>query len=204
MKCLTLIHFSNTKKSSDSDDITFHLSRLKVPYEVRHLKVGDYLWVARGRRNTVELVLPYVIERKRIDDFGSSIKDGRYKEQKFRLQQSGVQNIVYLIESFEDIQSSVPAQALRQATINTLVQCGMQIKFTESLRATAHYLSCMSQVLYKQYNVSYMIFSRHYTQRCVRKIQFMMSSFLMFKRNNFMSLFFIFSFVIFCQLKSYC
>ena len=160
--------------SSDGDDITFHLSRLKVPHEVRALKVGDYLWVARDRRNTVELVLPYVIERKRIDDFGSSIMDGRYNEQKFRLQQSGVQNIVYLIESFEDIQSSVPALALRQATVNTLVQCGIQVKLTDSLRTTAHYLSCMSQVLHKLYNVSCVNFSLSsqndiYAMRCVRR-----------------------------------
>jgi ERCC4-type nuclease len=48
--------------------------------------VGDFIWIAQ---RTVpqydefdEIVLDYIVERKRADDLVSSILDGRYKEQK--------------------------------------------------------------------------------------------------------------------------
>ena len=44
-------------------------------------------------------MLPYLVERKRMDDLASSIKDGRCREQKHRLQQTGVQAVVYLVET---------------------------------------------------------------------------------------------------------
>jgi crossover junction endonuclease MUS81 len=58
-----------------------------VLYDVRKLSIGDYLWICKpkassGTRSDRELVLPYVVERKRMDDLVSSIKDGRFKEQK--------------------------------------------------------------------------------------------------------------------------
>ena len=68
------------------------LRKQDVPFEIRRLNVGDYLWVARSKSDpSKELVLPFVIERKRIDDLASSIKDGRYREQK-------VKNIYYLVK----------------------------------------------------------------------------------------------------------
>ncbi len=57
-------------------------------FEVRHLNVGDFAWVARDRLSKKELMLPYVVERKRMDDLRASIIDGRYKEQKWRLSRS--------------------------------------------------------------------------------------------------------------------
>lgn len=51
--------------------------------EVRRLKVGDFVWICRNSSNQ-ELVLPYIIERKRLDDLAQSIKDGRFHEQKVR------------------------------------------------------------------------------------------------------------------------
>ena len=49
-------------------------------------------------QNIRELILPYIVERKRMDDLAGSIKDGRYKEQKHRLLQCGIQSIIYLVE----------------------------------------------------------------------------------------------------------
>ncbi|KAJ8956768.1 hypothetical protein NQ314_006642 [Rhamnusium bicolor] len=82
------------------DPILAELKNHPVCYEVKNLKVGDYIWICRDRTTKKELVLPYIIERKRIDDFAKSIKDGRYHEQKFRLKKSGIQNITYLIEKY--------------------------------------------------------------------------------------------------------
>ena len=48
------------------------------------------------------LVLPYIVERKRIDDLFSSItqKEGRYYEQKQRMIECGILHKWYLVENF--------------------------------------------------------------------------------------------------------
>ncbi len=66
------------------------LNKKKVDFEVRKLNVGDFAWVARESDPRAgcsprELVLPHVVERKRIDDLIHSIRDTRYKEQKWRM-----------------------------------------------------------------------------------------------------------------------
>ena len=66
-----------------SDDTIRVLTNLKTKFETRQLSVGDFVWIARDQ-NGKELLLPYIIERKRMDDLGSSIKDGRFHEQKVR------------------------------------------------------------------------------------------------------------------------
>lgn len=58
------------------------LTRLGVLFEIRRLKVGDFAWIARCRKTDDELVIPYIIERKRMDDLSASIVDGRFHEQK--------------------------------------------------------------------------------------------------------------------------
>ena len=48
------------------------------------------------------LVLPYIVERKRIDDLFGSItqKEGRYYEQKQRMIECGIRHKWYLVENF--------------------------------------------------------------------------------------------------------
>lgn len=58
------------------------LESSRTLYQVRNLKVGDFLWIAKDKFSNEELVLPYVVERKRMDDLARSIIDGRYAEQK--------------------------------------------------------------------------------------------------------------------------
>jgi crossover junction endonuclease MUS81 len=55
-----------------------------------NLPIGDFMWQYRGQ------ILDYVMERKKADDLISSIFDGRYKEQKYRLKNSDFSNIYYL------------------------------------------------------------------------------------------------------------
>ena len=67
------------------------LQRIQV--EPKNLTLGDVTIEKDGK----ELL---IIERKTIADLASSICDGRYKEQSFRLSESPVlnHNILYLIE----------------------------------------------------------------------------------------------------------
>lgn len=46
----------------------------------------------------VDYVLDFIIERKTADDLAASIMDGRYEEQKFRLKNCGINNVIYLVE----------------------------------------------------------------------------------------------------------
>lgn len=55
-----------------------------MAFEIRRLSVGDFAWICRGD-NGKELMLPYILERKRLDDLSSSITDGRFHEQKVNI-----------------------------------------------------------------------------------------------------------------------
>lgn len=70
------------KTKPQHDATLVELKQFGVPFEVRHLKVGDFTWIARCRRTNDELIMPYIVERKRMDDLSASIIDGRFHEQK--------------------------------------------------------------------------------------------------------------------------
>lgn len=113
---------------------------------------SNHWFLGKHRLLKTELVLPYIVERKRLDDFASSIKDGRYHEQKFRLKKSGIQNITYLIENFNK-HIGLPITTLHQAAANTAIQDGFTVKFTENLMHTVKYLEQFSRLLYSYYKV---------------------------------------------------
>ncbi|CAF0780717.1 unnamed protein product [Didymodactylos carnosus] len=95
-----------------------------VAYDVRKLNIGDFLWIVQALNgDKVEAVLDYIIERKRLDDLSKSIVDGRYQEQKFRLKQCGINNLIYLIESLKNTNNPgiLSPAALNQAIVNTQV-----------------------------------------------------------------------------------
>ncbi|XP_057324119.1 crossover junction endonuclease MUS81 [Microplitis mediator] len=125
----------------------------KILYDVRHLKVGDFAWIARCRATKRELVLPYIVERKRMDDLGASIKDRRYHEQKFRLRKCGVDNVIYLIEGLSKSrqQYSMPIPVLFQAAVNSLVQSGFTVKFTKNQHDSLRYLTAFTTALTQLY-----------------------------------------------------
>ncbi|XP_076243895.1 mus81 structure-specific endonuclease subunit [Calliopsis andreniformis] len=137
------------KTKSQHDATLVELSQLGILFEVRHLKVGDFAWIARCRITNSELILPYVIERKRIDDLSASIIDGRYYEQKFRLKQSGIDNLMYIIEEYDKGQRSMlPHSSLMQASINTLMQDGFLVKYTKNHKDSMFYLSSLTNILH--------------------------------------------------------
>jgi crossover junction endonuclease MUS81 len=77
-------------KKRDVDEMTKGLLDKGVKVEVRALKMGDITWIARdttGKQagEEKEVVLDFVVERKRLDDLVGSIKDGRYDDQKVGL-----------------------------------------------------------------------------------------------------------------------
>ncbi|XP_053673513.1 crossover junction endonuclease MUS81 [Anopheles nili] len=147
-KAILLVDTCETigKSKSGLDKTLQELSRNAIEHEVRRLSVGDFVWIVRDNSGQ-EFLLPYVIERKRMDDLASSIKDGRFQEQKFRLKQCGLPNVIYLIEHLgNNRQVGVPEATLTQAALNTYVQ-GFTVKYTENHHHTVLYLSVMTNFL---------------------------------------------------------
>lgn len=110
------------------------------------------------------MVLPYIVERKRMDDLASSIKDGRFQEQKFRLSDCGLPNRIYMIENRgNNAHVGLPLTNLLQATTNTIVQNEFTVKFTDSNEDSMLYLSVMSNLLTKMFAVSLLLCKSRFT-----------------------------------------
>ncbi|KYN43583.1 Crossover junction endonuclease MUS81 [Trachymyrmex septentrionalis] len=140
-------------KTKPQHDATIaELTQLGVLFEVRRLKIGDFTWIARCRKTNDELIMPYIIERKRMDDLSASIVDGRFHEQKFRLKQSGIENLMYIVENIDkNSRYSVPLSSLLQASVNCLVQDGFTVKYTRNHKDSMLHLSCITKILIKLY-----------------------------------------------------
>uniref|UniRef100_A0A673AE11 Crossover junction endonuclease MUS81 n=1 Tax=Sphaeramia orbicularis TaxID=375764 RepID=A0A673AE11_9TELE len=144
-------------------ELVKELQRNGVNFDIRKLNVGDFLWVARENVAPIpgqlrappgrELVLDYIVERKRMDDLCGSIIDGRFREQKFRLKRCGLRRPIYLVEECGSAAShlSLPETSLQQAIVNTQVVDGFFVKRVQDVRESAAYLTVMTRYLTKLY-----------------------------------------------------
>nr|XP_041568075.1 crossover junction endonuclease MUS81 isoform X2 [Taeniopygia guttata] len=114
-----------TEANGPSGGLPALLRSRGVPVLLRRLPVGDFLWVAREKDPPTghaprELALEVVVERKSAADLGNSIRDGRYREQKFRLCRSGLRCPVLLLEEPREGEAlPLPLPTLRQAAANS-------------------------------------------------------------------------------------
>nr|XP_031546767.1 crossover junction endonuclease MUS81 isoform X5 [Vicugna pacos] len=124
-RVLLCVDVGETKGAGHRPELLRELQRLHVTHMVRKLHVGDFVWVAqetspRDPARPGELVLDHIVERKRLDDLCSSIIDGRFREQKFRLKRCGLGHRVYLVEEHGSVHNlSLPESTLLQAVTNT-------------------------------------------------------------------------------------
>lgn len=87
-----------------------------------------------------------IIERKSLYDLASSIKDGRYKEQSFRLSNSNIpnHNIIYLIEgdwnAYSESKGRMDKNALMSACITLNHYKGFSVWKTKSLNESANWI----------------------------------------------------------------
>ncbi|XP_067831732.1 crossover junction endonuclease MUS81 isoform X2 [Heptranchias perlo] len=143
-------------------ELVTELRKNKIDFDVRKLHVGDFLWVAREKvqhsagqlhsPRARELVLDYVVERKRMDDLCGSIVDGRFREQKFRMKRCGLRNRIYLVEDCSFVKHlSLPESTLQQAIVNTQVVDGFFVKRTKDVKESAAYLTIMTRFLQNLY-----------------------------------------------------
>jgi crossover junction endonuclease MUS81 len=157
------------RTSTDRDYISGELMKQGITPQVRALEVGDAMWVAKCHDPTFltrhgeegdEVMLDWIVERKRLDDLIGSIKDGRFHEQKFRLRRSGIKNVIYLIEEFTVVHAdsssgnaSTYQEMIASAIASTQVLNQYFIKKTKHLDESIRYLARMTLLLRKMYGV---------------------------------------------------
>lgn len=94
----------NREKREKDEEKNYFEEKITEKYKIQCLKdnisLGDFIWIYKDNETEEKYVLDYIIERKKADDLASSILDGRYKEQKYRLKNSGITNIIYLYEGY--------------------------------------------------------------------------------------------------------
>ena len=145
-----------TGSRKDKGVIQTKLTSMGVKTTVRTLALGDFVWFAQERVQPLpgqlalpprrELILDYVIERKRMDDLAGSITDGRFEEQKYRFRSAGIKHGVYLVEDHGRIENKrLPAATLKQAMANSQVFDGFFVKHTADTTSTIAYLVLMTR-----------------------------------------------------------
>lgn len=158
-KVQLIIDNREVKTQRDRIFIEEQLFNAGIELVARTLEVGDALWIAKcddGR----EFVLDHIVERKRMDDLVGSIKDGRFHEQKFRLQRCGARQVIYVIEE-SNLQDVIHYQdAITTALSSTQVVNGFFVKRVQSLDYTIRYLVRLTKKLEKFYEVPYFSPSR--------------------------------------------
>lgn len=109
-----------------------------------NLLVGD-IHIRRGDKTI------YIFERKAKGDLDASIKDGRYKEQKSRLFETGLEkkNIVYIIEQLSKPQGPGVHTRVWSAMCNSFHRDGISVFKTASPADTVDYLVAMARAVEK-------------------------------------------------------
>ncbi|KAG7798200.1 hypothetical protein KL929_002165 [Ogataea haglerorum] len=122
-----------------------------ISTSVRVLTVGDGVWVARHKESGKEAVLDFIFERKRLDDFASSIKDGRFFEQKSRLLRTGIRTIFYVVEEQMSSDVSRFSDAIQTCISMCITNSQFHVKRTKNSDDTVLTLASLSKRIQKFY-----------------------------------------------------
>ncbi|KAG0576544.1 hypothetical protein KC19_5G088600 [Ceratodon purpureus] len=144
--------------------------QFKVQVETRQLPVGDALWIARHKDLRHEYVLDFIVERKRVDDLWSSIKDGRYKQQKLRLQRCGVKRLVYLIEGDPNLTDA--SDSLKTAAFTTEILEGFDVQRTRDVSETTQKYGELTTAIIDRYSEEVGKPGRPRGGHCMRYVEF--------------------------------
>jgi ERCC4-type nuclease len=123
-------------------DIADGLTSKNISFTTKQLDLGDFLF-EDDKGNAI-----LVIERKTVSDLKASIIDGRSREQKMRLLNSGIQKtrIMYLIEGnldkdLEDKLFSMKVGTLLGSLINTMFRDDIKVYKTATKHETVEFLT---------------------------------------------------------------
>jgi len=112
----------------------------QVPIKTENLLIGDIHIV--NEDNTPI----YIIERKAKGDLEASIMDGRYREQKSRLQETGIspQNVIYVLEQLSKPRNKHGHKILWSAICNTQHRDKFRVFHTKNVAETVEYIKGMA------------------------------------------------------------
>ena len=82
---------------------------------------------------------------KTADDLAASIMDGRYEEQKFRLKNCGINNVIYLVEGTPGQYCKIPEAVLRKACIHTQIFHGFNVMRIPTIQESLKWLTQMTK-----------------------------------------------------------
>jgi len=124
-----------------------------IELEIENLPIGDII----VSNNDKELIM---IERKSLTDLAASIKDGRYTEQSFRLNNYNIHNhnIIYLIEGdWNDYNRSKFNKSMNQHTLmSSMISMhyykGFSVHRTQSISETALFIVYLADKLQRENN----------------------------------------------------
>lgn len=130
------------------------MSKFTLEIDYREKSLKDY-FENKNYCNIVNLdlgdiILKYnnniilLIERKTAEDLGASIRDGRHKEQKYRIKNSNLdsKNILFIIEGeLKDMKhGKIDKKTLQGSIINTMFRDGYKVYKTENVEETIYFI----------------------------------------------------------------
>jgi crossover junction endonuclease MUS81 len=116
-------------------------------YQLQNLELGDFVF-------EIDNIPHIIIERKTVQDLASSIKDGRYKEQKIRLLGEREKNkklkIILLIEGNINTKTGgIPSATFHSVVINSMIRDGIFVLITKNIEETCDTLVKMYKLIEK-------------------------------------------------------
>ena len=122
-----------------------------IEIKIENLPLGDII----VKKNNEELL---IIERKTLNDLASSIRDGRYKEQSFRLNNTNLHNhnIIYLIEGditmWSNSFTNIKPETLYVTLFSLLYFSGFSVMRTLTLAETGEFILRITDKLIRSKN----------------------------------------------------
>lgn len=127
------------------------LTNMGIDIDVRSLPVGDGLWIAVNKKTGQECTLDFIFERKRLDDLASSITDGRYREQKSRLERTGMRRIFYIVEEQMGSDISKFLEAIKTCIAMNATYSKFHTKMTKHADETISLINDLTNAVSKFY-----------------------------------------------------
>ena len=118
-----------------------HFNNNNINFKKKQLDIGD-IHIINTKTDTSQL--PIVIERKTVSDMLASIKDGRYKEQKTRLngllKQNEIKTWFYILEGSSSFLNKAEKNTYNGVLISTQLRDNIQIINTENCKETYQFI----------------------------------------------------------------
>jgi ERCC4-type nuclease len=137
-------------RERQSQQVVSHCKQSGIPCEERTLPIGDMAWIAQcvqpktkgmsSQSKPIEIMVGTIIERKEVSDLACSLYGTRYSEQRLRLSQCGLPQVLFLVEGDITQVANCPSETLQMAMMETRVLSGFQVIQTKHLNETTRVL----------------------------------------------------------------